>query len=74
MTSEEVLASLGGDDEPKMAHVTYSDGTVEAVLIDCVDGEEFLCSGPDGVGPRDWWVRCAHVRKVERLNSSLGNP
>jgi hypothetical protein len=48
MTSKEVLEILGGDDEPKMARITYSDGIIENVLVDCVDSEGILCSGPDG--------------------------
>jgi hypothetical protein len=67
MTREEVLAALGGDDEPKMARVTYGAGLTMNVLIDCVDSEGILHSGQDGVEPRGWWSRCIDIEKIELL-------
>jgi hypothetical protein len=67
MTREEALHSLGGDSGPKMARLTYSSGTMETVLVDCVDGEGILHSGPDGIEPKGWWTRYSDIQKIDRL-------
>ena len=64
MSPEEVEAFVRANPR-KMAQLTWADGEVQSVLIDCADQEGFLHSGPNGKDPRYFWSRFGDVISAE---------
>jgi hypothetical protein len=64
MTSKEILDALNAN-AGKRVRITFDDGVVQSVDIDCVDDEGFLHRDPDGNEPRTFWTRFEGVRLLE---------
>ena len=65
MTQKEIIDILDKS-VGKKVRITFDDGVVECLEIGCgFDGEGFLCSGPDGGDPCDYWVRIESVAHIE---------
>lgn len=54
----------------KRLRITFSDGVIQSVIIDSVDDEGFLHSGPDGNDPQDFWTRFEDVTLLESVENS----
>jgi hypothetical protein len=64
MTSKEILDALNAN-VGKRVGISFDDGVLQSVDIDCVDDEGFLYSGPDGNEFRTFWTRFEGVRLLE---------
>jgi hypothetical protein len=65
MTSKEILDAVNANLRKRVG-ITFADGVVQPVDIDCVDDEGFLHSGPDGNESRTFWTRFeGRVRLLE---------
>jgi hypothetical protein len=67
MTPKEILDALN-ENVGKRACITLDDGVVQSVLIDCVDEEGFLHSGPDGINHQAFCTRFESVTFIESDN------
>jgi hypothetical protein len=64
MRSEEIVSALNAN-IGKRVRVTFGDGLVQHVIIDSVDKEGFLHSGPDGENAQGFWTRFEDVTLLE---------
>jgi hypothetical protein len=64
MTPKEILDVLNSNVGKRLL-ITFDDGVVQSVVIDSVDDEGFLHSGPNGIKPRFFWTRFENVKLAQ---------